>query len=283
MSLDGRPRKLALLAAALALAGILAGGQAAAARSKPRHARLRSDAAQVAVPRGQPVQIAFTADTTDLPEYSQSIENAVLMAIEQHPRIRGFPIQLNVVETRCGQDPDVDADDAAAAQTIVANPQNAAVLGNLCSFGFPSALAIYQAAGLVAMSGSATADWLPSPTLWVFDRTALSDGDGFADWYARVQALPTDVAWQSDYTAEFGSAPQPFSDLYFDAAGLLLERLQQVSRRNGDELVIGRAALATAVRQTTDYEGVTCTINLDPATGNRIDDPAALPLCGAQS
>ena len=59
MSLDGRPRKLALLAAALALAGILAGGQAAAARSKPRHARLRSDAAQVVVPRGRVIYTVF--------------------------------------------------------------------------------------------------------------------------------------------------------------------------------------------------------------------------------
>src|SRR6266516_4169879 len=209
MTLNATTSKLAFFAAAFALAGIIAGSQVAAARSKPRHGRLRSNAARVVVHRGQPVQIAFTADTVDLPAYSQSIENAIRMAIEQHPRVKGFPIQLNVVETRCGQDPNVDADDAAAAQTIVANPQNTAVLGNLCSFGFSSALAIYQSAGLVTITGSATADWLPSPTLSVLDRTVVSDGDGFTGWYASVQTLPSDLAWQSDYAAAFGTAPQP--------------------------------------------------------------------------
>ncbi|HEX6702853.1 MAG TPA: hypothetical protein VF101_19150 [Gaiellaceae bacterium] len=260
--------RLTLLAAALALAG----AQAAAAHSQPRHARMGSSAAQVIVPRGQPVQIAFTADTTDLPAYSDSIETAIRMAIEQHPRVKGFPLQLDVVETRCGQDPNVDADDAAAAQTIVANAQNTAVLGNLCSFGFPSALAIYQAAGVVAISGSATADWLPSPGLTVFNRTAVSDGDGFDAWYAQVQALPSDIEWRSEYAAELDSAPQPFADLYFDAASLLLTRLQQISSRDAaGDLIVNRAALAAAVRQTTSFEGVTGTVSLDPATGNRID------------
>jgi ABC-type branched-subunit amino acid transport system substrate-binding protein len=259
-------RKVSLLAAAL----VLAAAAPAAARPKPRHA-VHSNAAHVVVTRGQPVQIAFTADTTDLPEYSTSIENAVRMAIAQHPRVKGFPVQLNVVETRCGQDPNVDADDAAAAQTIVANTQNTAVLGNLCSFGFPPALAVYQAAGVVAISGSATADWLPSPALTAFDRTVVSDGDGFASWYPLVQALPSDLAWQTEYALEFGSGPQPFADLYFDAAGLLLDRLRHVSHRDpAGDLVIDRAALAAAVRNTTDYDGVSGTIAVDPATGNRL-------------
>ena len=259
--------KVSLLVAAL----VLAAAAPAAARPKRRHARLKSNAAHVVVSRGQPVQIAFTADTIDLPEYSGSIENAVRMAIEQHPRVRGFPVQLNVVETRCGQDPDVDAADAAAAQTIVSNAQNAAVLGNLCSFGFRAALAVYQAAGVVAISGSATADWLPSPGLTVFDRTVVSDGDGFASWYPIVQALPSDLLWQSDYALEFGGAPQPFADLYFDAAGLLLDRLGHVAHRDSaGDLVVDRSALAAAVRNTTDYDGVTGAIALDRATGNRL-------------
>jgi ABC-type branched-subunit amino acid transport system substrate-binding protein len=259
--------KFSLLVAALVL--VLAAP--AAARPKPRHAHLHSDAAHVVVTPGQPVQIVFTAAMTDLPQYSASIENAVRMAIEQHPRVRGFPIRLNVVETRCGQDPDVDADDAAAAQAIVANAQNAAVLGNLCSFGFPAALAVYEAAGVVAISGSATADWLPSPGLTVFDRTVVSDGDGFASWYPLVQALPSDVAWQTDYELELGSAPQPFADLYFDAASLLLDRLRHVSQRDpAGDLVVDRAALAAAIRNTADYDGVTGAIALDPATGNRL-------------
>jgi len=272
-------RGLTLLAATVSLAGAV-GAQGAAARPHAARARLESTHDRVVVQRGQPVQIAFTADTTDLPDFTQSFEQAIRMAISRQPRIKGFPVRVNVVQTRCGQDPSVDADDAAAAQTIVANTQNTAVLGNLCSFGFASALAVYQAADVVAISGSATSDALPAPGLTVFDRMAVADGDGFLDWYNRVQSLPSDLAWQDDYAAEFGSAPQPYADLWFDAARLLLRRLGQVSSVDGGgRLVIPRAALASAVRHTTAFHGVSCTVTLDAATGNRVNDPAALSAC----
>ena len=45
-------------------------------------------------------------------------------------------------------------------------------------------------------------------------------------------------------------------------------------------LVIERKALAKAVRSTTDFDGVTCTITLDAASGNRLDDQASLARCG---
>jgi hypothetical protein len=61
------PRQGFVVVAALALAGPLAGGQGVAARSKPRHTRLRSNATRVVVARGQSVQIAFTADNDRSP------------------------------------------------------------------------------------------------------------------------------------------------------------------------------------------------------------------------
>jgi len=132
----------------------------------------------------------------------------------------------------------------------------------------------------LAISGSATSGGLPAPGLSVFDRTVVSDPEGFSTWYALVQGLPSDLFWRSEYTAEFGTQPQPYADLYYDAAGLLLKRLRQVSSfdANGD-LVIGRAALASAVRHTTAFRGVSCTVTLDPATGNRLNDSAALAGC----
>jgi ABC-type branched-subunit amino acid transport system substrate-binding protein len=74
------------------------------------------------------------------------------MAIERHPMIRGFAIQVNSVESRC-----LGGDNTASATAIVSNSQNTAVLGNLCSAGFASALPIYEAAGVVTISGSASA------------------------------------------------------------------------------------------------------------------------------
>ena len=60
----------------------------------------------------------------------------------------------------------------------------------------------------------------------------------------------------------------------------MLTDLQKVARINAaGQLVIGRTALARAVRTTTGFQGVSCTITLDPATGNRVDDPQALAKC----
>jgi ABC-type branched-subunit amino acid transport system substrate-binding protein len=173
--------------------------------------------------------------------------------------------------------------DAAAASAIVANTQILGVIGHACSSGLTAALPIYEAAGVVTISGSATADSLPTLGPTIFNRTAVSDGDGFADWYARVTALPTDVAWREAYAAEFGQPPAVFADLYYDATLLLLRKLQEVGTLDRGSLVVDRAALAAAVRDTVGFRGVSCTITLDPATGNRLNDAAALDRCAMQT
>ena len=61
---------------------------------------------------------------------------------------------------------------------------------------------------------------------------------------------------------------------------LLLDRIGQVGSLNGNgSLSVDRAALAAAVRNTTNYTGVSCTITLDPSTGNRIDDHTPHSTC----
>jgi ABC-type branched-subunit amino acid transport system substrate-binding protein len=107
------------------------------------------------------------------------------------------------------------------------------------------------------------------------------DDDTFDAWYAEVSSLPRDLAWRQAYTQRFGLAPTDYADLYYDAATLLLADLRQVSRKHGGKLVIDRSTLAETVRGTTGFPGVTCTITLDPATGNRVDDEASLGRCAA--
>jgi ABC-type branched-subunit amino acid transport system substrate-binding protein len=230
-------------------------------------------AASVAVPRGEPVRIVLTA-ATEFPDFSTAFENAARLAIEDHPAIRGFPVQLDVLQTSCF------GDNAGTAAAIVADSRNAAVIGHFCSLGFASALPVYEAAGVVAISGSATGDDLSALGPTVFDRTIVRDGDGGEAWLQLVDALPSVAVWNARYEARFGSPPAPFAAMYFDAASLLLKHLQQTSRIVDGELVIDRAALAAAVRGTTRYQGVTCTVQLDPATGNRVNDPDALARCG---
>jgi hypothetical protein len=230
----------------------------------------------VVVPRGLPVQIAF-AGSSDFPDFTQGFRNGIQMAIDQHPMIRGFPIQINESDPPCFSG-DVAAENVDAATAIVSNPENAAVIGNVCSSGLESVLPIYQNTDLVTLSGSATADVLPSLGPDVFDRTAVEDPN-FDAWYALVTALSSDLAFQHAYQSAFGARPLAFTDLNFDATSLLLSDLQKVSKIVNGYLVIDQAALANAVRNTTNYQGVTCTVALDPVTGNRIDDPAALARC----
>lgn len=233
----------------------------------------------VVVKPGQKVEIAFAAvPASPFDVFTTGIQRAIALAVAMHPTIRGFPIQVNSVDTLCGN----GVDNTGPAHAIVANAQNVAVIGHLCSNGERSALPIYQAAGLVTISGSATADDLPALGPTVFNRVIVRDGDGGDAWFSQVQALSSVDLW-NHYQAAFppATAATPFDVFYFDATTLLLDRLEQVSLLIGDDLAIHRTALARAVRSTRNFPGVTCTITLDPLTGNRTNDPAALTRCAS--
>ena len=62
---------------------------------------------------------------------------------------------------------------------------------------------------------------------------------------------------------------------------MLLAALRKTATVDKHNLVIDRTALAGAVRNTQNFPGVTCTITLDPTTGFRVDDAAALAACAA--
>jgi ABC-type branched-subunit amino acid transport system substrate-binding protein len=241
-----------------------------------------SDSTQVVVSRGHPVEIAYAPDLTGVTsDFAASLTNAVQMAVEAHPAIRGFPIQINVVDTPCGD----STADAGAAASVVANVQNVGVIGPFCSTADSVQLPIYEAADVVTVSGSTTNQLLPPLGPSVFNSVDISDSccpyvDLAAPWYATVETLPSVLAWRQAYTDKFGTSPVTFADLYYDATSLLIRNLQNVSSVDGSgNLVISRAALAESVRHTTKYQGVTCTIMLDPATGYRVNDPPALARC----
>jgi ABC-type branched-subunit amino acid transport system substrate-binding protein len=238
-----------------------------------------STATTVVVPHGQPIQIAFVG-SSDFPDFTQSFRNAIQMAIQQDPTIKGFPIQINESDPVCFSG-DFAGANAGAATAIVSNHQNVAVIGHICSGGFKSALPIYQNADLVTINGSATDPSLPALGPNVFNRTAVEDPN-FDAWYAQVKALPSDLAFRQAYQSKFGAPPQDFTDLYFDAASLLLRDITSVSTIVNGNLVIDRAALASTVRNTTNYQGVTCAVTLNPASGNRVNDPASLTQCAGR-
>ena len=247
----------------------------ASAVAKPQ----RSAQGRVVIPRGQPVQIVVAVDDTGFgASFGPSAREAVQMAVERHPRIRGFAIQINSFDALCdGGSPASLAENAATANTVVANPGTVAVLGHPCSPEAPSWLPIYEAAGVVTINGSTTGPFVPPFGPTVFNGTAVPDPD-FGAWYATVKTLPSDVAWRTRFQARFGSAPSDYADLYYDATNVLLTAIGKTSRIDHHGLVIDRAALAALVRDTRAFRGVTCTVTLDP-TGYRVNDPAALARC----
>ena len=98
------------------------------------------------------MQIVFTA-ATEFPEFSEAFENAIRLAIEEHPAIRGFPVQLNVIETTC------DGDNEAAAESIVANAQDSRNRASLLC-GLYKCTSGLRSCGPRRASGSTTADQL---------------------------------------------------------------------------------------------------------------------------
>ena len=81
-----------LIAGAAGCLGVVFGGVASAAPS-----------GQVVIAKGQPVQLAVAVDDSGLlAESGPSLRNAVQAAIERHPNVRGFPIQINALDATCG-------------------------------------------------------------------------------------------------------------------------------------------------------------------------------------
>ena len=242
-----------------------------------------SPQAGIVIPSGQPLQIAVAVDDTGLGAFfGPSAREAVQFAIERHPTVRGFPIKVDAFSAPCDNgSPASLADNTTAANAVVGNTQIVAVLGQTCSPEASAWLPIYEAAGLVTINGSTTGPVAAlGPT--VFNGTAVPD-PGFTPWYAAVKALPGDLRWRSSFQARFGSPPSDFADLYYDAANVLLTAIEETATIDDGSLVIDRAALATAVRHTSGLPGVTCSITLDPASGYRVDDAAALARCASAS
>jgi hypothetical protein len=238
----------------------------------------------VVLSHGQSVELALVLVPSDLPDISASIGNAVQMAEQLTPSIDGFRVQLVDYGAPCFSD-DYVAANAAVASAVVSDPHTVAVIGHPCSNAFsgllhtdaspcespssPNALSIYEAAGVPTINGSTTGICLPSVGPSMFNRTAVANPN-FDSWYSQVTALPSDVRWRAIYAKEFGSPPTDFADLYFDATRILLSRIAQVAHVQHGNLVIDRAVLAATIRATTGFNGVTGSITIDPATGNRL-------------
>ena len=220
-------------------------------------------ASEVIIQPGDPIQIAI-AMMMDFPA-AQDIVDAVQLAMDDYGPIKGFDLISQTYDAGCDQ----TAGDAAGA-AIVADPQNVGVIGPFCSNSTMGAAPHFESAGVVMISHSNTMQNLYPHGPNIFNRMVVTDPD-FEGWMLEIERLPSVANWQTRFENTFGRAPFEYAKTAYDAATLLLKRIDQVSRiDSAANLVIDRSALATAVRNTFEFSGVTGKITLD-AFGDRVN------------
>ncbi len=82
-----------------------------------------------------------------------------------------------------------------------------------------------------------------------------------------ASVFPAAAKFIEDYTAKFGEAPQPYGPESYDATAVLLRAIMIAAELNGGN-VPTRAQVASIVRATTDFPGLTGPITFD-AYGDR--------------
>lgn len=217
----------------------------------------------VTIPPGSPIEIAL-ATCNGFPTYQDHLD-AVQMAFANVGPIKGFSLQRNDFLTLCDQ-----TSGANAANTIVANLQNVGVVGPLYSSSTFGAAPVFETASLVMISYANSHPDLPAEGPNIFNRVVLID-PGSDEWAVKINALPEAVDWRSDFESDFGRTPDSLAVFAYDSTKILLEKIQEVSIVDGSgNLVIDRAALATAVRTTVNYPGKTGPVTFE-YNGNRVD------------
>jgi len=226
---------------------------------------------QVVVPPGDPIHIGLVADFSGAVSWLGPLkENAVRMALDDQGPVKGFPVSVTVADGGCQ-----GATGTAAAQTMGSDPAIVGVIGHTCSSSCGPGAAVYEGAHLVMISPSCTGPDLSGPGYQVFNRVAIREDQGGDE--RNMQAVNTGVyqdfahRYQSRYGQPLDSEGLGVYAAYaYDAAGILLRAIERVAVVDeAGNLVIGRQALASAVRATPGYQGVTGIISFDER-GDRV-------------
>lgn len=331
---------------------------------------------------GEKIELGYVGPMTgDYADFGTDISRGVELAVKYHGPVQGFDIEVLVEDTQ-----GTPEQGAAVANKFAADEKMAAVVGHTFSGSTEVAIPIYQDAGIVMMSPSATNPTLVEIGSDVFNRVAFTDamqgqfaaeyiyntlgvkkvavmhdggaygqglaeimagafeglggevvgseaitpgetdysaplaaiaaagpeliyfggyaadaavlvsqmeaagltgvkffgcdgtygveyinlaGDAAEGTYSTYVPIPESDAFtkfQEDYLADYGQDQgelSPFSPHGHDSAAVLLAAMDKVAVKDGDNLVIPRKALADAVRNTKDFQGLTGTITCD--------------------
>lgn len=120
---------------------------------------------------GQTIRLAYVGPMTgDYSAFGIDISRGVELAVAAHPTVHGFSIELVVQDTQ-----GTPEQGASVANLLSADAQVAAVVGHTFSGSTEAAIPIYERAGIVMMSPSATNPDLTKLGSMVFNRVAFHD------------------------------------------------------------------------------------------------------------
>lgn len=169
----------ALLAIAVASAVVLAGcGSGGDSGDAPVLADVnRSPGTPIIIPPEEPLVVGVSSALTGpIGERGTEYRDAVVLGVRQFERENGAEIAGHPIEVHAEDDGCTVADQTVvAAERLLARPGLIGVIGPQCSAGAEQVLDVYDEAGVVAISGSATATDLTAerPAGSFFFRTAF--------------------------------------------------------------------------------------------------------------
>jgi ABC-type branched-subunit amino acid transport system substrate-binding protein len=151
---------------------------------------------------------------------------------------------------------------------MAGDPSVAGIVGPICSNACHAALPILEETHLVMVSPSCTGIELSAPGYAVFNRVILRDDMGPEERNIEIVTTSAYQDFAARYEERFGVAlPEDIGALAahaYDAAAVLLSAMDAVAEIDeSGVLVIGRQALAGAVRGTAQFPGVTGIIEFD--------------------
>jgi len=152
---------------------------------------------------------------------------------------------------------------------MISDPTIVGVIGHTCSLSCGAGVPVYEGAHLVMISPSCTGPDLSGPGFQVFNRVAIREDQGGDERH--LQLINTDVYQDfiRRYQSRYGQSPDNvelgfYAAFAYDAASILLRAIEPVAVVDGaGNLIIGRQALANAVRATPGHPGVTGVISFD--------------------
>jgi serine/threonine protein kinase/ABC-type branched-subunit amino acid transport system substrate-binding protein len=227
----------------------------------------------VVVPPGEAIRLAFVgALSGDVAEIGEVQKNGLLIALEDLPTVKGFPIDVAIIADGGCTDELLSKE---AAERVVSFVGIAGVIGHTCSASCDMGAGIYEGAHLVMISPSCSAPHLSEPGREIFNRVAIRDDHGGDEYHEQVVSSVAYDTFARRYEDRYGHPLEEigegvFAAYAYDATTILIRAIEKVAQVDeAGNLIIGREALARAVRATADYDGVTGTISFDD-NGDRL-------------